>query len=66
MYNFDEDNGRHANQFAGILNMLIQGFWQDHNQNTLKLQKIYFDKYYNWDLRASQWQDFLSSMTNKS
>jgi glycosyltransferase involved in cell wall biosynthesis len=66
MYNFDEDNGRHANQFAGILNMLIQGFWQDHNQNTLKLQKLYFDKYYNWDLRASQWQDFLSSMTNNS
>jgi glycosyltransferase involved in cell wall biosynthesis len=65
MYNWEEDNNKHANQFAGILNMVIEGYWADFNQQRLGFQKAYFDTFYNWDTRANQWQDFLQSLANR-
>jgi glycosyltransferase involved in cell wall biosynthesis len=62
MYGWNEDNNKHANQFAGILKVVIEGYWEQHNQDRLLLQKRYFDSFYNWDLRVVQWQDFLSSI----
>ena len=65
MYGWNEDNNKHANTFAGILAMVIKDYWADFNQQRLGFQKIYFDNFYNWDLRARQWEDFLRSMANK-
>lgn len=65
MYGWDEDNNKHANMFAGLLAMVIQGYWQDHNQARLAFQKSYFDNFYNWDFRAAQWSDFLQSLDVK-
>jgi glycosyltransferase involved in cell wall biosynthesis len=62
MYNWDEDNNKHAGVFAGILAMVIREYWADFNQNRLGFQKIYFDTFYNWDMRSRQWEDFLKSM----
>jgi len=64
MYGWNENANAHANQFAGILKMVIDGFWDDYNQDRLKLQKVYFDSFYNWDLRGSQWRDFLTSISS--
>ena len=64
-YGWTENNNKHANMFAGIMSMVIRNYWAEHNQERLKFQKAYFDNFYNWDLRAAQWRDFLSSMANK-
>jgi glycosyltransferase involved in cell wall biosynthesis len=66
MYNWTENNNKHANQFAGILSMVIKDYWQPFNQDRLRMQKAYFDTFYNWDMRSAQWQDFLGSMANKA
>jgi glycosyltransferase involved in cell wall biosynthesis len=63
-YGWTENNNKHANMFAGILGMVIRDYWADHNQDRLKFQKAYFDNFYNWDIRSSQWRDFLSAMVN--
>lgn len=65
MYGWTENNNKHANMFAGILGMVIRDYWAGFNQDRLRLQKIYFDTMYNWDVRANQWKDFLESMANK-
>jgi len=62
LYGWTENNNKHANLFAGILGMVIRDYWADFNQDRLKLQKIYFDTMYNWDVRANQWRDFLESL----
>lgn len=64
-YGWTENNNKHANMFVGVLGMVIRDYWAQHNQERLKFQKIYFDNFYNWDIRSSQWRDFLSSMVNK-
>jgi len=65
MYGWNEDNNKHANMFAGLLNMVIRDYWADFNQQRLGFQKVYFNNFYNWDLRARQWEDFLKSLVNK-
>jgi len=65
MYNWTEDNNQHANMFAGILNMVIDQYWADFNQSRLQYQKMYTDTFYNWDMRAKQWIDFLESLDRK-
>lgn len=65
MYPWTEENNKHANIFAGLLAMVIQGYWEEHNQSRLPFQKMYFDNFYNWDYRLAQWIDFLESLANK-
>ena len=65
MYPWTEDNNRHANKFAGLLYMIIEQYWAPHNQSRLEFQKAYFNNFYNWDLRISEWVDFLESLGDK-
>jgi glycosyltransferase involved in cell wall biosynthesis len=65
MYPWTEDNNKHANIFAGLLSMVVQGYWEEHNQSRLSFQKMYFDNFYNWDYRIAQWNDFLESLGDK-
>jgi len=62
MYGFTENFNDHANQFINILSMIIQDYWTENNQNKLKFQKMYFDNFYNWDLRGAQWNALLGSL----
>ena len=62
MYGFDEDYNQHANLFASVLLMTIREYWNENNQNKLKFQKMYFDNFYNWNLRGLQWNAFLNSI----
>lgn len=62
MYPWTEDNNKHANRFAGLLAMVVRGYWDEHNQARLGFQKTYFNNFYNWEYRAAQWKDFLSSL----
>ena len=62
MYGFEEDPEKHAQVHGHILGRAIAHFWDEDVQNLLKIQRSYFDMFYNWDLRAGQWQQFLHAI----
>lgn len=62
MYGFNENYNKHANLFANILLLEIKEYWDENNQNKLKFQKMYFDNFYNWNIRGAQWNAFFKSL----
>lgn len=63
-YNFNEDQNKHVNTFANVLHAAITHISDENVQDTLRLQKIYADQFYSWDLRAQEWTGFLKSLQN--
>ena len=62
MYGFEEDPDKHQQVMGHILGRAIGHFWDDDVQNLLKIQRSYFDMFYNWDLRGGQWLQFLHAI----
>tara|TARA_Y100000310_G_scaffold24637_1_gene23652 strand:- start:2161 stop:3204 length:1044 start_codon:yes stop_codon:yes gene_type:complete len=62
MYPYNEYVQTHVNMFANILANACHNFWEDDIQDHLVMQKQYFDKFYNWDVRAEEWNSFLAGM----
>ena len=62
MYGYEEDPEKHAQVMGHILGRAIKHFWDDDVQNLLKIQRSYFDMFYNWNLRSGQWQQFLHAI----
>ena len=62
IYGFDEDPNRHANRFANVLYTTIKEYWNDRNQSKLRFQKVFFDNFYSWDYRQTQWNAFLQAL----
>lgn len=60
MYGWEENPNRHANVFASVLLNVIRNYRQGSDKR--QFQKTYFDAFYNWDLRARQWDFFLRSL----
>lgn len=62
MYNYDEDQNRHANMHYGMLRAAINGFWNEDVQTNLYNQQAYFNLWYNWDFRQRQWEGLLNGL----
>jgi UDP-glucose:(glucosyl)LPS alpha-1,2-glucosyltransferase len=62
MYDFNEDIQQHANVFVNRLYGAIERRRDDNMQKKLVLQKNWIDNYYNWDLRAAEWTNLLTSL----
>ena len=62
MYGYEEDPEKHAQVHGHILGRAIEHFWDEDVQNLLKIQRSYFDMFYNWSLRGGQWQQFLHAI----
>jgi len=62
MYGYEEDHDKHSQVHGHILGRAIEHFWDDDVQNLLKIQRSYFDMFYNWSLRSGQWQQFLHAI----
>ena len=62
MYGYEEDHDKHVQVHGHILGRAIEHFWDADVQNLLKIQRSYFDMFYNWDLRSGQWQQFLHAI----
>ena len=62
MYGYEEDHTRHSHVHGHILSRAIEHFWDEDVQNLLKIQRNYFDMFYNWSLRSGQWQQFLHAI----
>lgn len=64
MYNWHENANSHARIFAGTLLETMRRHQQNESSlnQTLKVQKIYFDNFYNWDIRKIQWIQYLTAL----
>ena len=62
MYGWEPDPDRHAQVHGHILSRAIEHFWDEDVQNLLRIQRNYFDMFYNWDLRTGQWRQFLHAI----
>ena len=62
MYGWEEDPVRHSHVHGHILARAIEHFWDEDVQNLLRIQRNYFDMFYNWSLRSGQWQQFLHAI----
>ena len=62
MYQFNEDMGEHANDFANQLYGAIVEHHDENLQKKLMFQKNWVDNFFNWDLRAAEWTDMLQNI----
>ena len=62
MYQFNEDMGEHANDFANQLYGAIVEHHDENLQKKLMFQKNWVDNFFNWDLRAAEWTDMLKNI----
>ena len=62
MYNWESDPARHAQKYAGILNNALDQYWEPAMQQILKLQVMYYNYFYSWDMRVAQWTSLLNTV----
>ena len=62
LYGYEPKPERHVQVHAHILARAVNSYWDTGTQGLLDLQKNYFDLFYNWDSRVTQWSAFLSSL----
>lgn len=65
MYQFIEDPNEHAAHFYKHLEDAIEYLNNDAIQSRVASQKGYADVFYNWDIRAQQWEALLKSLVNE-
>lgn len=64
MYPFKEDKHAHAMQFAHTLSAVIDVVINQYeeSQGYLEFQKMYFDYFYDWNRRKTEWVNLLESL----
>lgn len=48
--------------YAEALNHSIDNYWTNENQNHIKEQSDYFNKFYSWERRAKEWNEFFEKV----
>jgi UDP-glucose:(glucosyl)LPS alpha-1,2-glucosyltransferase len=62
MYQWHEDPNYHASLFYNVLDSSIKSFWDEGVQSRLASQASYANVYYNWNVRAMQWETLLTTL----
>lgn len=65
MYQWQEDPNKHANMMYSMLDSIIPNVNSDSAQAMLSGQKSYTDMFYNWSVRAIQWENLLKGLVNE-
>jgi UDP-glucose:(glucosyl)LPS alpha-1,2-glucosyltransferase len=65
MYTMDPNTRAHAAKFAELIQHAVDHYWDSELQQTLVLQKTYFDTFYNLQRRLKEWTVFLSKLRSK-
>jgi glycosyltransferase involved in cell wall biosynthesis len=52
--------------YAQHLNQAINDYWDKSNQELLKEQSDFYNKFYSWDVRARQWNEFFEKVSQGS
>jgi glycosyltransferase involved in cell wall biosynthesis len=53
-----------AKMYANLLNEEIDNYWNLENQNKLKEQSDFYNKYYSWDLRSKEWNILFDQLSS--
>lgn len=61
MYQFHEDQQKHAGMFYGMMEEAIQQLNDPSTKARLSVQKTYADVFYSWPVRRLHWENFLNS-----
>ena len=51
-----------AMRFARELDRAIDGYWSGDNQQHLRLQSDHYNRYWSWQYRRNEWNDFLQTV----
>lgn len=54
-----------VNTYAKALNEAIDGYWDKSNQEQLKEQSDFYNKFYSWERRAKEWNRFFEEVTGR-
>ena len=65
-YQYNENPSIHANYHVGLLNFLLENYWDENHQAKLDIQKLYADQFYSWENRASEWQGVINTVLNNA
>jgi UDP-glucose:(glucosyl)LPS alpha-1,2-glucosyltransferase len=65
MYQMQEDLNVHASHFYAALSASIESYWNEGTQSRLASQRSYANVFYNWQVRAYQWTQFLTSLLDE-
>ena len=66
MYDWNSDPHVHIKTFTNTLNQAMEATKIPFYQNLLRMQRTHYQYFYSWDLRASQWTQFLTSMLDEN
>lgn len=64
MYQYNENTQQHAGAFYQAMSFAIENVRTPDMAGRLRGQKAYADAFYNWNVRATQWEGLLGSMIN--
>lgn len=64
MYPFTENVDVHVNNFANVLINAIETYTNPAFVNRRSVQRLYFDRIYNWKYRANQWNNLFTYLLN--
>jgi glycosyltransferase involved in cell wall biosynthesis len=65
MYQWHEDLNQHASHFHAALDASIESLQNEGVQSRLASMQSYANVFYNWHLRAFQWEQFLESLLDE-
>jgi glycosyltransferase involved in cell wall biosynthesis len=51
-------------KYTKVLNESIDNYWNKENQNRLKEQSDFYNKYYSWEKRKDEWNALLEKVSN--
>ena len=54
-----------AAKYAAALNEAIDNYWSISNQDMLKEQSEYYNKFYSWERRAKEWNELFDRITHR-
>lgn len=57
------DEKQIAATYSELLNYQIDNYWTNENQELIREQSDYFNKYYNWERRAKEWNRLFEILT---
>lgn len=59
---YDSNHDRLAQNYANVLNTVIDQYWSEENQKHLQEQAEFYNKHWTWEKRLTQWQKLLSRL----
>jgi hypothetical protein len=59
------DRKQMAINYAPVLNQAIDNYWSDANQSKLSAQIDYYNKFWTWDYRMTEWGELFDRISKQ-